>query len=148
MSAFSDYLENGLVDWIFRAQPPPTFGANLYVGLLTSAPNDANAGTEVSAAGTGYARVAVARSLNNFSGTQGPGTITVSTGTSGQTDNNVNVTFPTPTGSWGAVTHMGIYDAVSGGNLLFHGALTASISPNTGQLGPTFTPSDLRVTLA
>ena len=62
MSAMSDYLENKLIDQLFRGQSaPPT--ASLYVGLLTAAPSDAGGGTEV--AGNGYARVSVGASLAN-----------------------------------------------------------------------------------
>ena len=45
MSAFSDYVENKLIDWMLRGQAftPP---ATVYVALFTSAPADAGGGTE------------------------------------------------------------------------------------------------------
>lgn len=130
MAAFSDYLENKLVDWLFRGQAytPP---ATLYVGLYTANPTDAGGGTEVS--GNAYARVAVTSSLANWAGTQAAASTTASTGTSGTTSNNNAVTFPTPTPSgWGTVTGFGLFDASTAGNLLVWGALSVSKTINAG----------------
>lgn len=127
MSAMSDYLENKLVDHLFRAQ---TLSApsTLHIGLLTSAPSDSGGGTEVS--GNNYSRVAVTSSLANWAGTQAAASTTASSGSGGQTSNNAAITFPTPSGNWGTVSHFGIFDAASGGNLLFHGALTIAKTIN------------------
>lgn len=144
MSAMSDYLENKLVDQIFRAQAF-AFPATLYVGLLTAAPSDSGGGTEVT--GGSYARAAVTASLANFAGTQSAGSTVASTGTGGQTSNNATITFATPTASWGAVTHFGIYDAASAGNLLFWGALTIAKTINQGDT-VTFPAASLSVTFA
>lgn len=144
MSAMSDYLENKLVDQLFRGQSAPVT-STLYVGLLTSSPNDAGGGAEVS--GSGYSRVAVGASLANWAGTQSAGSTTTSSGTSGQTSNNSVLTFDTPTATWGTVTHFGIYDAASGGNLLFHGALTISKTINQSDT-VSFPAGSLTVTFA
>lgn len=144
MSAMSDYLENKLVDQIFRAQAF-AFPATLFVGLLTAAPSDSGGGTEVT--GGSYARASVTASLANFAGTQGAGTTVASTGTGGQTSNNATISFATPTASWGTVTHFGIYDAASAGNLLFWGALTISKTINQGDT-VTFPAASLSVTFA
>jgi hypothetical protein len=124
----SDYLENKITDHLFRGQSytPP---ATLWFALFTASPNDAGGGTEVS--GGSYARASLAASLANFAGTQGAGTTTASSGTSGATSNNVAVTFPTPTASWGTVTHIGVFDASTGGNLLFHNVLTTPVLLDT-----------------
>ena len=121
MAAMSDYLENKVIDWLFRGQTfsPP---AGLHVGLLTAAPSDTGGGTEVS--GNNYARVNLAPSLANWAGTQAAASTTASTGNTGTTSNNNAISFPTPSGSWGTVTHFAIYDAASAGNLLFFAALT------------------------
>ncbi len=37
----------------------------------------------------------------------------------GQTSNNADILFPIATESWGSITHVGIFDSVAGGNLLF-----------------------------
>lgn len=150
MAAMSNFLENKLIDWLFRGQAIGITGAsagagsgptNLYVGLLTSAPGEAGGGTEVT--GGSYARVTFASSLANWAGTQGTGTTTASTGTGATTSNNVNITFPAPTASWGVVTHFGIYDAVSGGNLLLYGTLTISKTINNGDAAPIFSAAAL-----
>ena len=144
MSAMSDYLENKLVDQIFRAQAF-TFPSTLHVGLFTAAPGEAGGGTEVS--GGSYARAAVTASLANFAGTQGAGTTVASSGTGGQTSNNATITFATPGASWGTVTHFGIFDAASGGNLLFFGALTIAKTINQGDT-VTVPAASLSVTFA
>lgn len=144
MSAMSDYLENKLIDQIFRGQSAPTT-TTLYVGLLTAAPSDSGGGTEVS--GGSYARVAVSSSLSNWAGTQSAGSTVASSGSSGQTSNNGAITFPTPTAGWGTVTHFGIYDAASGGNLLFYGALTIAKTVNQADT-VTFPAASLSITFA
>ena len=129
MAAMSDYLENKIVDWLFRGQTY-TVPTGLYVGLFTTAPLDAGGGTEVS--GSGYARVNLAPSLSNWAGTQAAASTVASTGTSGTTSNNSTITFPTPTASWGLVTSFGIFDALTAGNLLFYGGLTIQKTINQG----------------
>lgn len=144
MSAMSDYLENKLIDQLFRGQTAPTT-TTMYVGLLTAAPSDAGGGTEVS--GGAYARVAVTSSLANWAGTQAAASTTASSGTGGQTSNNAAITFTTPTANWGTVTHFGIYDAASGGNLLFWGALTISKTINQADT-VSFPAASLSITFA
>ena len=126
MSAMSDYLENEILDHILAtgAYTAPT---NVYVGLSTASFADDNSGTELT--GNGYARVAV----------------TFGAAASGTASNSAAVEFSAATGSWGTVTHFGIFDASSAGNLLIHGAFTASkviesgdiLKINTGDLDVT-----------
>lgn len=113
MSSASDYLENALLNHVLR-NTAYTQPAGLYVGLFTSDPTDAGTGTEVS--GGSYARTAV-----SFAAASG-----------GTAANSANVTFPAATGNWGTVTHIGIYDASTSGNLLFHGAVTTAKQILTG----------------
>lgn len=105
MAAMSDYLENAIINATLRGQAwtPP---ATVYLALYTSDPTDAKTGTEVS--GGAYARQ----------------TIAFNTPVNGASASSVDVLFPIATASWGTVTHIGIFDAVSAGNLLYHGALT------------------------
>lgn len=142
MAAMSDYLENKLIDALFRGQAY-TMPATIYVGLLTAAPSDAGGGTEVS--GGSYARVAVTGSLVNWAGTQSAGSTTASSGTGGTTSNNNAITFPAPTANWGVATHIGIYDAASAGNLLFWSALTTAKTVNNGDAAPSFAAAALTV---
>jgi hypothetical protein len=88
-----------------------------YVGLYTAAPTDAGGGTEVS--GNNYARVATAGA--DWAAASG-----------GATSNANAITFPTPSGSWGTVTHFGIFDASTAGNLLWWGLLTTSKTIGSG----------------
>ncbi len=144
MSAMSDYLENKLIDQLFRGQSAPTT-STLYVGLLTAAPSDSGGGTEVS--GGSYARASLTSSLANWAGTQSAGSTDASSGTGGQTSNNTAITFATPSAGWGTVTHFGIFDSASGGNLLFWGALTIAKTINQADT-VTFPAASLSITFA
>lgn len=121
MSAISDYLENALINHIFR-NTDYTRPANIYVALFTAAPNDAGGGTEVS--GGSYARVAVATGASSA----------WDAASGGATANTGVTTFPTATADWGTITHMALFDASSGGNMLFHGALTSNKVVNNGDI--------------
>jgi hypothetical protein len=112
--SFSNYLENKVLDHVFggTAYTAPT---TLYVGLFTSDPGEAGAGTEVS--GGSYARQTI--------------TFTV---TGSQASSSAAVEFPTATASWGTITYAAVYDAVSGGNLLASGALTTSKTIDSGDV--------------
>lgn len=142
MAAMSDYLENKLIDQIFRGQAF-SFPATLHVGLFTANPSDTGGGTEVT--GGSYARVGVTASLANWAGTQSAGSTTASSGTGGTTSNNSAITFPAPTANWGTITGFGIFDASSGGNLLFWGALTTNKTVNNGDAAPAFSAAALSI---
>jgi hypothetical protein len=115
MSAMSDYLENEILDHILGtgAYTMPT---TVYVGLSTGSFNDDNSGTELT--GNGYARVS----------------ISFGAASSGTASNDAAVEFSAATGSWGTVSHFGLFDASSAGNLLIHGALTASKVIESGDI--------------
>jgi len=115
MAALSDHAEALLLDWLMT-NGSATRPTAWYVALYTVAPSDSGGGTEVS--GNGYAREAV-----TFAAATTPG---------GTTSNTGAVTFTASGGNWGSITHIGIHDAVSGGNLLWHGAMTASKTVNDG----------------
>lgn len=114
MSKFSDHLETALINATLRGIPytsPP----NVYLALFTADPTDANlTENEVSAEGTAYARQEVV----------------FKEPVDGVTSNQGTVSFPTAALAWGTITHMGIYDAPTGGNLLYHGAVTPSHTVN------------------
>lgn len=131
MAALSNYLENKIVDHLLRATAY-TAPATVYVGLLTAAPSDTGGGTEVS--GNAYARVAVTSATTAWTGTHGT-TTGASSGTNGTVSNAATITFPTPTpAGWGTVTHFGVYDASTAGNLLFYAALTTSKTINASDV--------------
>ena len=150
MAALSDFAENKLVDWFFRAQALGITGATaaagtgpatLYIGLLTVGASDAGGGTEVS--GGSYARVAVTSALTAWAGTQAALSTTASTGVSGTTSNNNVLTYPAPTATWGLVVAYAAYDAAAGGNPIFYGTLQSSRQINSGDPASTFPASSL-----
>lgn len=140
MAAMTNYLENKIIDWFFRAQTftPP---ASVHVGLFTATPSDTGGGTEVT--GGSYARVAVTSSLANWAGTQAAASTVASSGTGGTTSNNAAITFPAPTANWGAVTAVGIFDAATAGNLLFFALQTPNKTINNGDAAPSFAAAAL-----
>jgi hypothetical protein len=140
MAHLTDFAENKVIDALLRNQAIGT-PATYHVALFTAAPSDTGGGTEVS--GGAYARVAVAASLANFSGTQGAGTTAASSGTGGTVSNNNAITFPSPTANWGTVTHFGLFDAASAGNLWIWGPLTISKTINNGDAAPSFAAAAL-----
>jgi len=115
MAALSDYAEKLLLDFLMTTGTA-TRPTNWYVALYTAAPNDAGGGTEVS--GFGYARQSA-----TFDAASSP---------SGTTSNNNDVVFTAVGGSWGTITHIGIFDAVTGGNLLWHGSIVVPKSVADG----------------
>ena len=124
----SNYLENALINATLR-NTSYTSPATVYVGLYTSDPTDANTGTEVS--GGSYARRAV----------------TFGAPSNGASTNSADVDFAQATANWGTVTHIGILDALTTGNLLYHTPLNASKTIETGDIFKIATGS-LSVTLA
>jgi hypothetical protein len=127
MAEMSNYLENALINATLR-NTSYTSPAAVYVGLYTTDPTDANTGTEVS--GGSYARVAV----------------TMGAPSNGVSTNSAAVTFPTATGTWGTVGWIGILDASTSGNLLYHTPLDASKSITSGDIF-TIAIGNLSVTL-
>ncbi len=94
------------------------------------------AGTIVEVSGGSYARVGIASSLTDWSGTQGAGTTVASSGTSATISNNVAIAFPTPTANWSTlpvqVCGFYLYDAATAGNPMRYGMLTANQNISTG----------------
>ena len=117
MADMSNYLENALLNGTLNATTY-TAPTTVYVSLWTSNPNDDGSGTEVS--GGSYARVAVS--------------FATASGTSGEVLNDAAVEFAAATAGWGVVGWIGINDALSGGNLLYHAALDTSKTIDTGDI--------------
>ena len=128
MSELSNHLENALINATLR-NTSYTSPATVYAALFTTDPTDAGSGTEVT--GGAYARTA----------------ITFGSPSNGVTTNSADVTFPTCTAAWGTVTHMGIYDASTSGNLLYHTPLDASKTVDSGDIFK-ISSGNLSVTLA
>jgi hypothetical protein len=130
MAEMSNFLENALLNATLNATTY-TAPATVYVSLWTSDPTDAGSGTEVS--GGSYARTAVS--------------FATASGTSGNVLNDADVTFPTATASWGTVGWIGINDASTGGNLLYHSPLDTAKTIDTGDIFK-ISSGNLSVTLA
>ena len=128
MAEMSNFLENALINATLR-NTTYTSVATVYVSLWTSDPTDAGSGTEVS--GGSYARTAV----------------TFGAPSNGTSLNSADVTFPTATASWGTVGWIGINDALSSGNLLYHSPLDTSKTIDSGDIFKIST-GNLSVTLA
>lgn len=93
-----------------------TLPTEWWVGLATGL--DSNEEPEEIVDST-YFRVSIDRSLTAWSGTQGEGTTTASTGTSHVTSNNVTIDWGSLSGSWGVATHVVIFDNETAGNAWF-----------------------------
>ena len=112
--SFSNTFETRVLTWVFT-NSSATRPTAWFVALYTSAPNDAGGGTEVS--GGAYARQAVTFSVSGDTAT-----------------NSGAIEYPTATAGYGTVTHVGIFDASTGGNLIAYAALTASKTIDTGDV--------------
>ena len=128
MAEMSNYLENALINATLR-NTSYSSPATVYVALYTTDPTDADTGTEVS--GGSYARTAV----------------TFGAPSNGVSTNSAAVEFPTCTSSWGTITHIGIRDASTSGNLLYHTALDVSKAIDVDDIFR-ITTGNLSVTLA
>ena len=130
MADMSDYLEVKLLNETLNGV---AFTAvdNPYISLHTADPTDAGTGAEVS--GGSYARVA-----SSFA---------TASGTSGAVVTDATATFPTATANWGTVGWIGLWDAASSGNMLYHTALDASKTIDSGDIFK-ITAGNLSVTLA
>lgn len=115
MAAISTYLANKLFDHVLRgvSYTPPT---KVYLALYTTNPTASGTGTEVSADGTNYARQEIA----------------FDEATAQATSNTAAIEFPKALTGWGNITHWGLKDASTTGNLLYFGVFTApiTIGPN------------------
>jgi len=130
MAEISDYLEVKLLNLTLNGTAFTAVN-NPYVSLHTANPTDAGTGTEVS--GGSYARTA-----SSFA---------TASGTSGLVASDADITFPTATGTWGVVGWIGLWDASTGGNMLYHTALDATKTVDAGDIFK-ITTGNLTVALA
>lgn len=130
MGSFSDYAENKILDHVFKttAYTPAT---HLYVALSTADPTDAGSGIAEPAGADAYARV-ICDAWDAASG--------------GHIQNTGAVNFATPTGAWGTISHFAIFDALTGGNMIGHGAVAVPKVVGAGDT-PSFAAGDIDCTL-
>ena len=112
--SLSNTFETRVLTWLFTGDAV-TRPSAFYIALFTSNPAEDASGTEVSTSGTAYARQSA--------------TFTVS---GNEATNSAAIEFPTATASYGTVTHIGVFDAASAGNLIAYAALTTSKAIDPG----------------
>jgi hypothetical protein len=112
--SLSNTFETTTLQWLFTTTSV-TRPTAWYLALYTVAPTDTGGGTECS--GTSYAR-------QSF-------TMTVSGDTA---TNSANIEFPTAGSSWGTIVAVGVFTAVTGGDLIAYGNLTTSKAIDTGDV--------------
>jgi hypothetical protein len=125
--SFSDTFETRVLTWVFTADSA-TRPTAWYLALFTSDPADDASGTEVT--GGGYVRQSATFSVSGDTATT-----------------TAAIEYPTATASYGTVSHVGVFDASTGGNLIAHAALTTSKAIDTGDVFRVPT-GDLDITLA
>lgn len=121
---------NAMHDWFHRGQAVPALPGSWYYVLLSAVPDASHPnGTEVTTGGV--SRVVVARSLANWSGTQGAGSTTASSGTTspGIVRNNGVITFSGAASAEVSAVAVGLFDAAVGGNCWEWEYITASGTP-------------------
>ncbi len=112
--SFSNTFENRVLTWVFTASAA-TRPTSWHVALFTSNPDEDGSGTEVS--GGDYARQSA--------------TFTV---TGNAATNAAALEYPVATAAYGTVTHVGVYDASTSGNLIAYAALATSKAIDTGDV--------------
>ena len=113
--SLTNTFETTTLTWLFTADSA-TRPTSWYIGLFTSDPTDTGAaGTEVS--GGSYARTSASFTISGSEAT-----------------NSASIEFPEATGSWGTITHIGVMDASSGGNMIVHSALSTSKTIASGDV--------------
>ena len=131
MSGFSTYLSQNIINSTLRSQAfavPST----LYLALFSADPTDNNT-TSNELAGPWYAR-------------QATGSWAAPLGSGNSTSNNNQIQFSAVTGSSVTVTHWGIYDAVSSGNLLYSGSVGTAKTFGVGDV-PVIAAATLVITV-
>ena len=114
--SFSNTYETHVLNYVFTTTSV-TRPTAWYLALFTSNPAEDASGTEVSTSGTAYARQSA--------------TFTVSGNTA---SNSGAIEFPTATASYGTVSHVGIYTASTGGDLIAYAELSTSKAIDTGDV--------------
>ena len=139
---FDEAVANAMLDTEFGAAGAGTLPDPLYVGLSIADPGINGVTFTEPGGGIGYARQSVANDLTNW-GAAGAGN---PPNVDGETSNNLAIPFGTATGSWGTVTHWGLFSASSGGAPLVWGELdVARTVNNNDQLQ--FGPNEIKIKL-
>jgi hypothetical protein len=135
--SFSDYLENGLLNYVFGETSFVPSGT-LHIALSIADPLDDISGLVEPLAGSGYARAAV---VNDKA-------VGWTVSSAGTLSNKNDITFPEATGAgWGTITHFAIMSEPTGtAHMLGHADLTVSKVIANGDT-PKFSAGDLDISL-
>ena len=112
--SLSNIFETTTLNWLFTATSV-TRPTAWYIALYTVAPTDGGGGTEIS--GNAYVREAAAMSVTGDNAT-----------------NTGAIEWPAATGTWGTIVAVGVFDALSAGNLIAYGNLTVSKTITSGDV--------------
>ena len=112
--SFSNTYETHVLNYVFTTTSV-TRPTAWYLALFTTNPAEDGTGTEVT--GGGYVRQSA--------------TFTVSGNTA---SNSGAIEFPTATAGYGTVSHVGIYTASTGGDLIAYAELSTSKTIDTGDV--------------
>ena len=114
--SLTNSFETSVLTWLLTTgTPSPVRPTAWYLGLFTAAPGEAGGGTEIS--GSAYAR-------QSFSFTVSGDTAT----------NSAAIEFPTASGSWGTITHVAVFDAVTTGNMIAYATLNSAKTIASGDV--------------
>ena len=105
------YFLNLVSGNVFGSKKSPAIPEKYYLGLSSTAAYLDGSGVTEPGGGIGYARVELT---------------SLSTPINGAVTNSSAIDFAESTAEWGTMTHFVIYDALSEGNLLMYGELSAS----------------------
>jgi len=105
IAIISSYLEDKIIEHIFRGTAFGTPPSSVYLALFTdgAVQDKNNSGTEVS--GNNYSRKILTSAFD--------------TPSEGATSSTSGITMATPSANWGNIRYLGIFDALTDGNLLF-----------------------------
>jgi hypothetical protein len=114
----TNYLENKVLDHALGTTSY-TAPSAVYVGLFTADPTDTGATTD-EISGNGYSRQTITFDAASSGSATGP-----ASGAGA-------VEFTASGGNWGSITHFGVFDASTAGNMLYKGALSTSKTVTDG----------------
>lgn len=98
MAGLTHVGENMVINEFFRKK-------NFYLGLLKAAPTDNGNAQEIQTASYQRQQIFFEEPQN------------------GETYNSNNINFPAATENWGWITHVGLFDSVTGGHLVAYSSL-------------------------
>lgn len=134
----SDWLMQQILEEWVRGQAV-TVPTSLWLALYTGDPLPDDSGPEVS--GSAYARIEIPCNASNWAAVG-------ALGTGWSTTNLLGKTFPAPSGgNWGTVTHWGLHNAVTAGQLVIYGDMATARVILVGDPAPTVPASALVLSL-